>query len=129
VLGLDLLEFRGTLPHHAEIRQQDVMASDLETQLEGERFDVVLSDMAPSTCGHRLVDQTRSFRLVMRAIEIADRVLVVGGHFVAKIFQGPDFDRARGAVAERFADSRIIKPPASRAHSREIFLVGLRKKT
>src|SRR5688500_3163646 len=57
VLGLDLQEPRIVLPANAEMRRQDVMAEDLDAQLGGQRFDVVLSDMAPATSGHRFTDQ------------------------------------------------------------------------
>ncbi|AKF07120.1 RlmE family RNA methyltransferase [Sandaracinus amylolyticus] len=128
VLGLDIQEFRGALPPNAEMRTQDVMSPELDAQLGGERFDVVMSDMAPATSGHRFTDQARSFNLVMRALQIAEELLVPGGHFVAKIFQGPDFEEARRAVASAFEEVKIVKPPATRTESIETFLVGLRKR-
>lgn len=126
VLGLDIQPPRGAVPPNAEMRRQDVMAPDLETSLGSERWDVVISDMAPATSGNRFVDQSRSYALVARAIEIADRVLAPGGHFVAKIFQGPDFEEALRALRARFEDVKVIKPPATRSESIETFLVGLK---
>jgi 23S rRNA (uridine2552-2'-O)-methyltransferase len=79
VLGLDLQEHRGALPPNAEIRKQDVMA-DLDALLAGTEWNAVVSDMAPSTTGNRFVDQSRSFQLVTRALDIAEKVLVPGGH-------------------------------------------------
>ncbi|MDQ3034759.1 MAG: RlmE family RNA methyltransferase [Myxococcota bacterium] len=128
VLGLDLTEFRGALPPHAEIRTQDVMAEDLDAQLGGQRYDVVMSDMAPSTTGHRFTDQARSHNLFMRALQIADDLVVPGGSFVGKIFQGPDFEEARKAVARVFEEVKIVKPPATRTESIETFVVGLRRR-
>ena len=128
VLGVDLQEFRGTLPPHAEIRTGDVLSLELEKELGPGSFDVVVSDMAPSTTGHRFTDQARSHRLFMRALEIARAVLVPGGHFVGKIFQGEDFELARAALRDAFEEVRIIKPPASRTESYETFLVGLRRR-
>lgn len=128
VLGLDLTEFRGALPPNAEIRTQDVMAEDLDAQLGGQRYDVVISDMAPSTTGHRFTDQARSHALFMRALQIADDLVVPGGSFVGKIFQGPEFEDARKAVARVFEEVKIVKPPASRTESIETFLVGLRRR-
>lgn len=128
VLGIDLTEFKGTLPPHAEIRTGDVLSLELEKELGPGSFDVVVSDMAPSTTGHRFTDQARSHRLFMRALEIACAVLTPGGHFVGKLFQGEDFELARAAVRAAFEEVRIIKPPASRAESYETFLVGLRRK-
>jgi 23S rRNA (uridine2552-2'-O)-methyltransferase len=128
VLGIDLQEFKGTLPPHAEIRAGDVLSLELEKELGPGSFDVVLSDMAPATTGHRFTDQARSHRLFMRALEIASVVLVPGGHFVGKIFLGEDFELARAALRAAFEEVKIVKPPASRAESYETFLVGLRRK-
>ncbi|MFN7696645.1 MAG: SAM-dependent methyltransferase [Deltaproteobacteria bacterium] len=128
VLGLDLQEFKGTLPEHAQIRCGDVLSLELERELGPSSFDVVLSDMAPATTGHRFTDQARSHRLFMRALEIACAVLSPGGHFVGKIFVGEDFEIARDAVRAAFEELKIIKPPASRTESYETFVVGLRRK-
>jgi 23S rRNA (uridine2552-2'-O)-methyltransferase len=126
VLGLDLQEHRIALPPNAEMRMEDVLAPDLDAKLEGARYDVVLSDMAPATSGHRFTDQARSHILFMRALGIAEMLLVPGGSFVGKLFQGPDFEEARGALVRAFAETKIIKPPASRQESIEVFLVGLK---
>lgn len=128
VLGLDIQEPRNAVPPNAQIVKQDVFAEDLSEKLGGARYDLVMSDMAPATSGNRFVDQTRSFNLVMRALEIADQHLVAGGSFVAKIFQGPDFEVARDAIRERFGELKIIKPPATRTESIETFLIGKRKR-
>ena len=59
------------------------------------------------------------------ALGVAREALAKGGSFVGKIFQGPDIEDARRALAEAFAQTRIVKPRASRSESYEIFLVGL----
>jgi 23S rRNA (uridine2552-2'-O)-methyltransferase len=125
VLGVDLTPFRGSLPPWAEIRQGDVYELDLDELGGAGAFDVVMSDMAPSTTGHRFTDQARSFNLFMRALEVASGVLAPGGAFVAKLFQGPDFEDAKRAVAERFDKVRIVKPKATRSESIEVFVCGL----
>lgn len=122
VVGVDLQEIRVALPAHAELHQRDVRevdASELGT------FDVVLSDMAPSTTGQKDVDQARSHELFMTALEVASRVLAPKGRFCAKIFQGPDLKLAEAAVAERFEQARIVRPKATRTESYELFIVGL----
>lgn len=91
-------------------------------------FDVVMSDMAPNTTGHRFTDQARSHNLFMRALFIAEGVLAPGGSFVGKIFVGGDFDDAKHAVAALFEEVKIIKPPATRSESYETFLIGLRRR-
>jgi len=122
VLGVDLTEFKGTLPAWAEIQQGDVFELSVE-QLGGPRsWDVVMSDMAPSTTGHRFTDQARSEALVRRAIELADAVLAPGGAFVAKIFQGGDFQAIRDELRARYAKVRVVRPEATRRESIEVFL-------
>lgn len=125
VIGYDLKEVRGALPPNAEISVLDVFA--IEPSSLG-RFDVVMSDMAPSTSGQKSLDQYRSFELFMRALGIAEEVLVPGGHFIGKIFQGGDFPNAKKAVASAFEEARVIRPDAVRSESYEVFLVGLRRK-
>ncbi|RLB54736.1 MAG: RlmE family RNA methyltransferase [Deltaproteobacteria bacterium] len=123
VLGFDLTPFEGVLPPHAEIRQGDAFAISLE-ELGEDPFDLVMSDMAPATTGQKSLDQYRSYELVMRALAIAEEVLVPGGAFIAKIFQGGEFPDAKKAVKAAFDEVRVIKPEAVRAESYEVFLVG-----
>ena len=123
MLGLDLEDPEIALPPHAEIRTLDAFEVDPAT-LDGP-FDLVISDMAPKTSGQRHADQYRSYELVMRALELAKAVLLPGGTFVAKIFQGAEFDDARNALRAAFGKVRIIRPKATRDESYEVFLVGL----
>lgn len=122
VVGIDLQELRTPLPPNATFQQKDVR--NVESAELG-RFDVVLSDMAPSTTGHRSTDQARSFDLFMMALDVARRVLAPGGSFCAKLFQGPDLKRAQAAVAATFAQTRIVRPKATRTESYEVFIVGM----
>jgi 23S rRNA (uridine2552-2'-O)-methyltransferase len=123
VLGIDLNDPGVTLPPHAEILTLDAFEADPETF--GGPFDLVISDMAPKTSGQRHADQYRSYELVMRALELAKTVLRPDGAFVAKIFQGAEFDDARNAIREVFDKVRIIRPQATRDESYEVFFVGL----
>jgi 23S rRNA (uridine2552-2'-O)-methyltransferase len=123
VLGLDLHEPELVLPPQAEIHALDVFQADPETL--GGPFDLVISDMAPKTSGQRHADQYRSYELVMRALEIAKKVLAPGGAFVAKIFQGAEFEDARNALRQVFDKVRVMRPEATRDESYEVFLVGL----
>ena len=81
--------------------------------------------MAPKTSGQRHADQYRSYELVIRALQLAKSVLKPGGTFVAKIFQGAEFEDARNAVREAFDKVRVIRPKATRDESYEVFLVGV----
>ena len=126
VLGVDLTPVNITLPTHARTEVGDAFALDLSAFATP--FDVVISDMAPKTTGKRDVDQYRSYELVMRAAEVADRVLNPQGSFVAKIFQGAEFDAARAHLRTLFEKVRVIRPKATRDVSYEVFLVGLNKR-
>lgn len=95
---------------------------ELRGPLEG--FDVVLSDMAPDTSGVRSLDQARSEGLFERALEIAELTLVKGGHFVGKLFQGPDWQRLLKRAREGFVEVRTVKPAGSRKESIEQYVVA-----
>ena len=125
VVGIDLQPFRGSLPLHAEIRQGNVDELDTDELGGSASFDVVMSDMAPATTGHRFTDQARSFNLFMKALEIATAVLAPGGKFVGKIFSGPDFEEAKREVSRHFGKVRIVRPKATRSESIEVFVVGV----
>lgn len=125
VVGIDIQEPRAVAPPGAEMRQGDVTTVGAEELGGPSSFDVVLSDMAPATSGHRHLDQYRSFELFMHGLRIAREVLAPGGSFVGKIFQSGDFPEAKRAVAESFETARVIRPEATRSESYEVFLVGL----
>ena len=86
--------------------------------------DLVMSDMAPNISGTRAVDQPRSMYLVELALDMARRVLRPGGSFVCKVFQGEGFDAFVRDARNSFERVRVIKPKASRAGSREVYLVA-----
>ncbi len=94
-----------------------------------EAFDAVLSDLAPATCGIKDVDHQRSLTLARRAWEFAQALLTGGGHFLVKVFAGPDFSAFVADIKPYFQKVIIVKPPASRQESREIYLLGWHKKT
>ncbi len=128
VLGIDLKPLNVTLPPQAEAVVGDVFdLDDSLRQMMAPGFDVVMSDMAPSTTGHRATDAARSAVLCEAALQIAVDHLVEGGHFVCKIFQGSDFNAFADAVKTAFKSRKIYKPQSSRKASREIFIIGLGK--
>jgi 23S rRNA (uridine2552-2'-O)-methyltransferase len=126
VFAVDLQPLHTALPPNVEFLQADALASP---EVEGRGpYDVVLSDMAPSTTGVRFADQARSFELFMGALAIAEKTLAPGGAFVGKIFMGEDLPLARAKVRELFAKERLIRPEGTRASSYEVFVVGERRK-
>jgi len=88
------------------------------------RFDVVLSDMAPDTSGIRHLDQTRSEQLFERALWIAEQTLAIGGSFVAKLFQGPEFQTLVTRCRANFAAVKMVKPKSTRSQSIEQYVVA-----
>lgn len=125
LVGLDRQPLQVTIPG-ARILVGDVFVIDAAT-LRGELpgFDVVLSDMAPDTTGVRHLDQARSEALFERALELAEALLGPGGHFVGKLFQGPEWNRLLGRLRARFGETRTVKPESSRKDSIEQYVVGL----
>ncbi len=125
VLAVDQQEWQASFGPNVETRQCDVLALTANELGGFASFDLVISDMAPWTTGTRFVDQCRSYDLFMHAATIAEGTLVGGGNFVGKIFQGPDFDKAKKHIEQVFTKTRVLKPGASRKESYEIFVVGL----
>lgn len=93
------------------------------------QIDLVVSDMAPNMSGLNVVDQPKSMYLAEIALEFASLFLKPGGVFVVKVFQGSGFDKFLQTLKQRFDKVLARKPKASRARSREIYIVakGLRK--
>ncbi len=126
VVGIDLKPVTGQVPAHAEIIAADVFTLGVESL--GTDFNVVLSDMAPATTGHKDVDAARSYNLCETALGIAQSVLWPGGSFACKIFQGPEFQTFTDIVKLGFKELKIFKPRSSRKASREIYIIGKGKK-
>ncbi len=128
VLGLDLKPVTLQIPSQAETLQVDIRTIDrtwIEKQNMRNRFDVVLSDMAPATTGNKAIDAERSYQLCQAALAIAQMTLRPGGSFICKIFQGEEFKKFSDSVRRQFKTHKIFKPQSSRKVSKEIFVVGL----
>ena len=86
--------------------------------------NVVLSDMAPPSTGHRDTDHIRIVALVEAAADLAFEILAPGGNFVAKVWQGGTANALLALLKKRFRSVRHAKPEASRAGSAEIYLLA-----
>src|SRR5258706_749815 len=86
--------------------------------------DLVLSDMAAPTTGHRATDHLRTVALFEAALDVAEDVLKQGGAFVGKVFQGGAEGELLARIKRGFASVKHVKPPASRAQSVELYLVA-----
>jgi len=89
-----------------------------------DQADVVISDMSPDITGHYSVDQARSVYLAENAFEFAKKVLVQGGNFVVKVFQGEDFKSYFDKVKTNFKFCKSFSPKASRTRSSEVYIVA-----
>ncbi|WP_420392176.1 RlmE family RNA methyltransferase [Acuticoccus sp.] len=92
--------------------------------LGGRRPDVVLSDLAPETTGHRATDHLRIVALAELAQDFALRTLAPGGAFLAKVYQGGSEADLLAALRRGFRTVRHVKPPASRPASPETYVLG-----
>jgi 23S rRNA (uridine2552-2'-O)-methyltransferase len=109
--------------------QAEITSLDFETITAiSPVFDVVVSDLAPKTTGLRQVDQQRSLELAFQAWEWARKLLREGGHFLVKVFEGPDTPALAAILKGSFNLCRPVKPAGSRPASPEIYLLGLRKR-
>jgi len=91
-------------------------------------YNAVLSDAAPSTTGNRIVDTERSIQLIESIYSTALQVLVPGGNFVFKMFQGGREKEVLESMHRHFNSVKILKPQACRTNSFETFIIGLGKK-
>ncbi|QYE34076.1 RlmE family RNA methyltransferase [Polymorphobacter sp. PAMC 29334] len=109
------------------IFQQDILADDTEAMLRealGGDADLVLSDMAANTVGHKMTDHIRTMALVEHALAFAVDMLRPGGAFVAKVLAGGADPGLVGELKRHFAAVKHAKPPASRAGSSEWYVVA-----
>ena len=126
VVAADVLEMEdipGVIFFQADLTDPDVPAI-LKQALEGPA-DIVLTDMAAPTTGHRATDHIRTIALVEIALEVALDVLKPGGTFVGKVFQGGSSSELLARLKKSFREVKHVKPPASRQESVELYVVAL----
>ncbi|MFL6817276.1 MAG: RlmE family RNA methyltransferase [Bradyrhizobium sp.] len=125
LIAIDLLEMpeiAGVTFAQLDFQDEDAPAKLLA--MIGGRADVVLSDMAANTTGHRKTDQLRILGLVEGAAAFAAEVLNPGGTFVAKVFQSGADASLMAQLKRDFANVRHVKPAASRQDSSERYVLA-----
>ena len=125
IVGVDLQEVEPIMG--CEIHQLDFMSDDADQQVKawlGGKADVVMSDMAASSSGHKQTDHLRIIALCEAAAYLAFDVLEVGGTFVSKVLAGGAEGELQKLLKQRFEKVANVKPPASRADSSEKFVVA-----
>jgi 23S rRNA (uridine2552-2'-O)-methyltransferase len=126
IVGIDYLEMDaipGVILLQKDFNDPDAPDA-LMAALGGHKVDIVMSDMAAPTTGHRATDHLRIIQLVELAADFAIRVLSPGGTFIAKVFQGGTEHELLGLLKQHFATTIHAKPKASRADSAETYLLA-----
>jgi 23S rRNA (uridine2552-2'-O)-methyltransferase len=126
VVAIDLLPMDplpGVTVLRKDFSDEDAPAA-LLAALGGRRPDVVLSDLAPETTGHRATDHLRIVNLVEMALEFAADTLAPGGTFLAKVYQGGAEGEVLARLKRDFGSVRHVKPPASRPESPETYVLA-----
>jgi 23S rRNA (uridine2552-2'-O)-methyltransferase len=125
VVGIDYLEM-DHLPGVALLQMDflDDAAPDRLTEMLGSAPDIVLSDMAAPTTGHRRTDHIRTMHLCEVAADFAVKVLKPGGHFLSKTFQGGTENELLDLLKRNFKTVHHVKPPASRDESVELYILA-----
>lgn len=126
VVAIDLLEMPA-IPgvEFAQIDFLDDAAPEKLREMLGGGADVVMSDMAANTTGHRTTDQLRIMGLVENAAHFAREVLNPGGTFLAKVFQGGADADLLAELKRDYTNVRHVKPAASRAGSSERYVLAM----
>lgn len=125
IVAVDILEMEpmpGVTIFHADLT--DHKTPDMLKEALGGPADLVMSDMAAPTTGHRVTDHMRTTALLEAALDLAEDVLKPGGVFVGKAFQGGTTGDLLIRFKTLFRDVKHVKPHASRAESVELYLVA-----
>jgi len=128
VVGVDKQEIKALSHRNVVTIVADIEDSSVPDHIREKMHgpvDVVLSDASPDLTGSWELDQARQVYLADRSLEIAKHVLRKGGNFFVKAFHGADLPDFRSRLREYFRTVRIVKPPASRSDSSEIYFLGL----
>jgi 23S rRNA (uridine2552-2'-O)-methyltransferase len=119
VMAIDLLPI-------APISGVTVVQGDFREKilLEGEKADVILSDVSPNLSGIGNVDQARALELSGAAIDLCRKALKADGVFLIKAFQGEAFGELVALLKSSFSSVKVVKPSASRGESRETYVLA-----
>jgi 23S rRNA (uridine2552-2'-O)-methyltransferase len=128
VIAVDILEMptiNGVEFILGDFTEQSVFDQCL-ARLDGNKADLVISDMAPNLTGIRDSDQARSMYLAELALDFAAAVLNPRGNLLIKVFEGAGIEQFKRALKEQFQRVSVRKPDASRSGSREFYILARR---
>lgn len=125
VIGIDLLLTEGMVG--ATFLQGDFLDTEIQNRAiainKGNKFDVVLSDIAPNTTGVADIDHLRILHIIDQEMLFIMKNLQAGGNFVTKIFQGEGTEDIIHNLKSMFDNVKLFKPKSSRKESKEIYIV------
>ncbi|KAM4632267.1 rRNA methyltransferase 2, mitochondrial [Discoglossus pictus] len=127
VLGVDLLHIS---PLEGAVFLSNSDITDPATQqkiisvLPSGKADVILSDMAPNASGIRELDHQKLVNMCLSLLDFSEKVLLPGGTFLCKLWDGGDSKIIRDKLLQRFLDVRTVKPKASRKESAETYMLA-----
>lgn len=133
IIALDLLELKDISKienikfFQADINEDstfELVKEELDLIGQGSKFNVIMSDMAPSLSGISSVDGARMTELMMSALRVVESFIRNDGIFLTKLFQGSSFNIQLKILKDNFKSVDIIKPKASRDESKEVYVLA-----
>ncbi|MBT4790108.1 MAG: RlmE family RNA methyltransferase [Halobacteriovoraceae bacterium] len=127
VIGIDIREVNIKLTGIANVTVYQKDINDVKSLSEfkvSDKFDAIISDMAPNTTGIKSVDQTRSLQLVEMVFYHLPNFLKDGGNFVIKVFDSHEAQKFLKEQKSLFENFHFLKPKSTRSVSKEFFVIG-----
>ncbi len=125
VVGIDIKDIKILLKENIVFIKKDIMDFEKLGMMESnQKYQAVISDLAPSTSGIESVDTGRSLELCEKAFDIAKKVLAPGGNFVCKIFEGEFTNDFFKEVEKSFKFTKRFRPKAVIKRSKEFYIIG-----
>jgi 23S rRNA (uridine2552-2'-O)-methyltransferase len=125
VVAIDIKPMEQIFPPQVIALQADAFESSQADWLRYAPFDLVLSDMAPSTSGSKIRDQALSQELFLRGLEIAKRLSKPKSTFLGKLFMSGEFNETKSLVARCYEQVKVLRPEGIRQNSSEVYVLGL----
>ncbi len=127
VVAIDLKPMDQVFPSQVVVSQADALDLGQAGWNHHAPFDEVMSDMAPSTSGSKVRDQSLSLELFIGALEIAIQLSKPESSFLGKLFMSNEFGHAKSRVAQWYRHVRVLRPDGIRQNSSELYLLGLER--
>lgn len=128
MIGIDLLPLQYQPARNTFYKQGDFTTAEMKDWLKSQlkrQPDWVISDLSPDLTGIKFKDQLASLDLCKQALAFAVETLKPGGSFVCKFFPGAEAEELIGEIKKHFKRQKTVIPEATRASSKEIYLLGL----